>query len=117
MRGLTHYKWGLRIAIAAATIGVIYGYDLGAISGALLFVTKDFDLSTKETEWVATIVVAGSIVGALAGGRLANAIGRKPAMVLVALTYAEHQPSPGHAPRDSARRRSQYRNQSGPYGT
>src|SRR3954454_18153305 len=88
LRDLPQHKWGFRIAIAAATIGIIYGYDLGAIAGALLFITKDFDLSTKETEWVATIVVAGSIVGALVGGRLANAIGRKPAMVIVALTYA-----------------------------
>src|SRR6185436_778302 len=52
------------------------------------FITKEFDLSTKQTEWVATIVVAGSIVGALAASRLANAIGRKPTMVLVAVTYA-----------------------------
>ena len=88
LRNLPQHRWGFRIAIAAATIGIIYGYDLGAIAGALLFITKDFDLSTKQTEWVATIVVVGSIVGALTGGRLANAIGRKPAMVLVALTYA-----------------------------
>jgi SP family arabinose:H+ symporter-like MFS transporter len=79
---------GFQVAVAAATIGVIYGYDLGNISGALLFITKDFDLSTKETEWVATIVVAGSIAGALVASRLANAIGRKPTMVLVAVTYA-----------------------------
>src|SRR6187551_858739 len=79
---------GVTVAIAAATIGVIYGYDLGNISGALLFITKEFDLSTKETEWVATIVVAGSIVGALVASRLANAIGRKPTMVFVAITYA-----------------------------
>src|SRR3954465_3380267 len=84
---LPQHKWGFRIAIAAAATGIIYGYDRGAIAGALLFITKDFDLSTKQTEWVATIVVVGSIVGALTGGRLANAIGRKPAMVLVALTY------------------------------
>src|SRR4051812_14342528 len=88
LRNLTHYRMGFRVAVAAATIGVIYGYDLGNISGALLFITKEFDLSTKETEWVATIVVAGSIVGALAASRLANAIGRKPTMVLVAITYA-----------------------------
>ena len=67
LRNLPQHKWGFRIAIAAATIGIIYGYDLGAIAGALLFITKDFDLSTKQTEWVATIVVVGSIVGALTG--------------------------------------------------
>jgi SP family arabinose:H+ symporter-like MFS transporter len=88
LRNLTTHKMGFRIALAAATIGVIYGYDLGAIAGALLFITKDFDLSTTQTEWVATIVVAGSVVGAVAGGRLANAIGRKRTMVLVAITYA-----------------------------
>ena len=79
---------GFRIAIAAATIGIIYGYDLGAIAGALLFITEDFGLSTHQTEWVATIVVAGSVLGAFTGGRLADAIGRKRTMVLVALTYA-----------------------------
>src|SRR5919112_3146026 len=88
LRNLTHYRMGFRVAVAAATIGVIYGYDLGNISGALLFITDDFDLSTKQTEWVATIVVAGSIAGALVASRLANAIGRKPTMVLVAITYA-----------------------------
>src|SRR4051794_22808475 len=88
LRNLTHYRMGFRVAVAAATIGVIYGYDLGNISGALLFITKEFDLTTKETEWVATIVVAGSIVGALVASRLANAIGRRPTMMLVALTYA-----------------------------
>jgi sugar porter (SP) family MFS transporter len=98
LRDLTRYRLGFRIAVAAATIGVIYGYDLGNISGALLFITKDFDLSTKQTEWVATIVVAGSIAGALAASRLANAIGRKPTMMLVALTYAAFAILSGVAP-------------------
>jgi sugar porter (SP) family MFS transporter len=88
LRALREYGAGLKVAIAAATIGIIYGYDLGNISGALLFIDKEFGLTTHQTEWVATIVVAGSIVGALIGGRIANAIGRKPTMILVALTYA-----------------------------
>jgi len=88
LRAMREYGAGLKVAIAAATIGIIYGYDLGNISGALLFIDKEFGLSTHQVEWVATIVVAGSILGALVGGRLANAIGRKPTMVLVALTYA-----------------------------
>jgi hypothetical protein len=45
LRSLPQHKWRFRIAIAAATIGIIYGYDLGAIAGALRFITKDFDLS------------------------------------------------------------------------
>jgi SP family arabinose:H+ symporter-like MFS transporter len=89
---------GFKVAVAAATIGVIYGYDLGNISGALLFITKDFDLTTKQTEWVTSIVVAGSIAGALVASRLANAIGRKPTMVLVAVTYAGFAVLSGLAP-------------------
>jgi len=98
LRALAHHRVGLRIAVAAATIGVIYGYDLGNISGALLFITKEFDLSTKQTEWVATIVVAGSIAGALVASRLANAIGRKPTMMLVAIAYAVFAVLSGLAP-------------------
>jgi sugar porter (SP) family MFS transporter len=98
LRNLRHRGAGLKVAIAAATIGVIYGYDLGNISGALLFITEDFDLTTKQTEWVTSIVVAGSIAGALIASRLANAIGRKATMVLVALAYAAFAVLSGLAP-------------------
>src|SRR5947199_2440256 len=76
------------VAITAAIIGIIYGYDLGNISGALLFIPAEFHLSTFQIESVATVVVAGSILGVLLGGPLANAIGRKPIMVIVAFSYA-----------------------------
>ncbi|MGI8696782.1 MAG: sugar porter family MFS transporter [Mycobacteriales bacterium] len=79
---------GRVIGLTAATVGVIYGYDQGNISGALLFIPKQFDLSTAQTESVTTTVVAGSIVGALAASELANAIGRKLTMILLSLGYA-----------------------------
>src|SRR4051812_44224583 len=88
LRDLTRYRLGFRIAVAAATIGVIYGYDLGNISGALLFITKEFGLTTKETEWVATIVVAGSIVGALVASRPGHPHGRRPPVGAVADRHA-----------------------------
>lgn len=76
------------IAVTAAIIGIIYGYDLGNISGALLFIPAEFHLSTFQVESVATVVVVGSILGVLLGGPLANAVGRKPIMVVVAFSYA-----------------------------
>ncbi|HEX7321481.1 MAG TPA: sugar porter family MFS transporter [Mycobacterium sp.] len=78
----------LLVGIAAASVGVIYGYDLSNIAGALLFITEDFHLSAADQEVVATAVVIGEIGGAVAGGWLANAIGRKKSMVLVAVAYA-----------------------------
>src|SRR5436853_5246565 len=76
------------VAVTAAIIGIIYGYDLGNISGALLFIPAEFHLSTFQVESVTTVVVVGSIVGVLLGGPLANAFGRKPIMVVVAASYA-----------------------------
>src|SRR5687767_12208700 len=81
-------RLGLLVAGTAATLGVIYGYDLSNIAGALLFIEDEFGLSTRQQELVTTMVVIGEIAGALAGGVLANAIGRKRVMVLVAASYA-----------------------------
>ena len=78
----------LLVGVAAASVGVIYGYDLSNIAGALLFIERDFGLSAAQQEMVATATVIGEIGGALAGGWLANTIGRKRSMVAVALGYA-----------------------------
>ena len=81
-------RLGLLVAITAASVGIIYGYDLSNIAGALLFITDEFGLTTRQQELVTTAVVIGEIAGAIGGGWLANAIGRKKSMVLVAATYA-----------------------------
>lgn len=80
-------RLGLLVAASAVTVGVIYGYDQSNIAGALLFLTDEFGLSTRQQELVTTVVVVGQILGALGGGALANRIGRKPAMLAVAVTF------------------------------
>ena len=77
-------RLGLLVGGAAATIGIIYGYDLSNIAGALLFITKEFQLSTSQQELVTTAVVVGEVLGAVLGGWLANRLGRKVCMVGVA---------------------------------
>lgn len=81
-------RLGIYIAVAAATVGIIYGYDSSNIAGALLFMTKDFGLTTGQQQLVTTAVVVGEVLGALFGGALANRIGRKKAMIMVAITFA-----------------------------
>jgi sugar porter (SP) family MFS transporter len=75
------------IAITAATIGVIYGYDTGSIAGALLFIPAHFKLGTAATEWVATFTGIGLIVGALAANRLADRYGRRVAMIALTIGF------------------------------
>ena len=81
-------RLGLLVAVSAATVGIIYGYDSSNIGGALLFITKEFNLSVGQQQLVTTAVVVGEVVGAVFGGALANRIGRKRSMVLVAATFA-----------------------------
>ncbi|WP_280428789.1 sugar porter family MFS transporter [Nocardia brasiliensis] len=80
-------RLGVLVGVAAASVGVIYGYDLSNIAGALLFITDEFGLTTRQQELLTTAVVIGEIAGAIGGGVLANRIGRKKSMVLVAATY------------------------------
>jgi sugar porter (SP) family MFS transporter len=81
-------RLGLLAGIAAATVGIIYGYDLSNIAGALLFIKDDFSLTTRQEEIVTTAVVVGEVAGAVIGGWLANWLGRKRCMVGVAASYA-----------------------------
>jgi sugar porter (SP) family MFS transporter len=80
-------RLGLLVAASAATVGVIYGYDQSNIAGALLSMTSEFNLSTHDQELITTVTVVGQILGALGGGALANRIGRKPSMLLVAAGF------------------------------
>jgi len=79
---------GFFIGLIATSLGVVYGYDLSNIAGALLFITDEFGLTTQQQELVTTAVVLGEIVGALGAGVLANLIGRRRSMVSVAVGYA-----------------------------
>ncbi|UQA91834.1 sugar porter family MFS transporter [Streptomyces halobius] len=84
----TSHRTGKLFALTGAVVGVIYGYDTGSISGALVFLSRDFHLTEAEMGLVTSILVFGSIVGALIGGKLADALGRKAAMLIVAASYA-----------------------------
>ena len=84
----TASRRGLLVGLTAASVGVIYGYDLSIIAGAQLFVTEDFGLTTRQQELLTTMVVIGQIAGALGAGVLANAIGRKKSLTLILVSYA-----------------------------
>ncbi|MFJ5673758.1 sugar porter family MFS transporter [Streptomyces sp. NPDC093097] len=84
----TPRRAGRMFALTGAVVGVIYGYDTGSISGALVFLSKDFGLTEAQKGLVNSILVFGSILGALIGGKLADALGRRVAMLIVAASYA-----------------------------
>ena len=81
-------RGGLRVGLTAASVGVVYGYDLSIIAGVQLFVTGEFGLTTRQQELLTTMAVLGQIAGALGAGVLANAIGRKRSVVVLLAGYA-----------------------------
>ncbi|GAB2298966.1 Sugar (and other) transporter [Dionaea muscipula] len=80
----------MRLALSAGIGGLLFGYDTGVISGALLYIKDDFEEVEKKTWLQETIVataVAGAIVGAGIGGWLNDRLGRKPAMLIADVLF------------------------------
>jgi len=71
----------------SALAGLLFGYDTGVISGAILFVRKDFLLSTFQEEVVVAAVLLGAVAGAAFGGKLADALGRRKLLIHVAILF------------------------------
>jgi sugar porter (SP) family MFS transporter len=67
----------IRAAVIAAIGGLLFGYDTGVISGALLFIKKDLHANSTEQEWIVSVLLLGAIIGALISGFLADKISRK----------------------------------------
>lgn len=74
-------------AAFAAVGGLLFGYDTGVISGALIFIKKDFALSTFHQELVVSVVLVGAAAGALTGGKLADRLGRRMTLVWTAAIF------------------------------
>jgi sugar porter (SP) family MFS transporter len=75
-------------AAITALGGLLFGYDTGVVSGALLFVKKDFGgLSSFQQELVTSLLLVGAVAGALVAGRVADRIGRHPTVMATALVF------------------------------
>ena len=77
----------LYIAVSIASLGgLIYGYDLAGIAGAILFIKKEFSLSPFSQELVLSSVLFGAMVGAALGGSLTDKHGRRKVLIICAVT-------------------------------
>lgn len=74
-------------AAFAALGGLLFGYDTGVISGAVIFIKRDFALTTFPQELVVSVVLAGAALGALTGGRLADRLGRRLTLLATSIIF------------------------------
>ncbi|WP_349897630.1 sugar porter family MFS transporter [Parafrigoribacterium soli] len=77
----------LRISIIAAIGGLLFGFDTGVISGALLYLKKDLHANDVAQEWIVSVLLLGAIVGAIASGYLADRMSRKWTKVMSGCIY------------------------------
>ncbi len=67
--------------------GALYGYDIGIIGAALLYLGKTISLTTAQESLVVAAVLAGGTVSSVVAGALADWIGRKRLMIAAALIF------------------------------
>lgn len=75
------------IAGVAALGGLLFGYDTGVISGALLFIRETMALSSTMQGVVVAIVLAGAALGAAGAGTLSDRFGRRRVILAAALLF------------------------------
>ncbi len=82
---------GRAVAVGAAITalgGLLFGYDTGVVSGALLFLSKTFKgITSFDKELVTSLLLIGAAVGAPGAGKLADQWGRRPVLLLTAAVF------------------------------
>jgi len=75
-------------ALFAALDGLLFGYDTGVIFGALIFIKREFGLTTVTEEVVLSGVLLGATIGAIVGGKTADVFGRRRVLLMTAAIFA-----------------------------
>ncbi|AID41998.1 sugar porter family MFS transporter [Staphylococcus xylosus] len=67
--------------------GLLYGYDMGVISGALLFIRDDIPLNSFTEGLVVSSMLVGAIFGSGASGPMSDRLGRRRVVFIIAIIY------------------------------
>lgn len=75
------------VSVFSALGGFLFGYDTGVVSGAMLLLKKDMNLSALWQELLVSSTVGAAALSALAGGVLNGVVGRRPCILLASLLF------------------------------
>lgn len=76
------------IAVVAALSGLLFGFDIAVINGAIVFLREQFRLSDVQTEVAAGALLLGCAIGAAVAGTLSDRFGRKKILIFSAILFA-----------------------------
>ncbi|OGT45341.1 MAG: hypothetical protein A3E82_06435 [Gammaproteobacteria bacterium RIFCSPHIGHO2_12_FULL_38_11] len=75
------------IASIAAIGGILFGFDTGVISGAILFIKHQYLLSSFENGVVVSASLIGAVLGSATSGWSADYFGRKRSLMFASLIF------------------------------
>src|SRR6201989_843430 len=78
---------GRRNYFFGALGGLLFGYDTGVISGALLYIPDDFKLTPFLTGAIVGGLLLGAMVGAACAGRLSDRLGRRTLIIVAGVIF------------------------------
>jgi len=81
-------KYIFFISFVASLGGLLFGYDLANVSGAIDFFSKHFELDQLSVGWAVGCISVGAAAGALIAGKLSDRIGRKKLLIISAVLFA-----------------------------
>lgn len=76
------------ICLIATMGGLMFGFDIAIISGAVPFIQPYFEWNELQLGWGVSSLLVGAIAGAFGSGVLTDRYGRKSVLIVVALFFA-----------------------------
>ena len=85
--GKKRHFWLYLVTVVASLGGLLAGFDMGVISGAMLFINTEWVLSPFVQGWVVSSAIVGAVIGAAGNGILSDLYGRKKIIIATALIF------------------------------
>ncbi len=76
------------VAFTAALAGLLFGLDIGVISGALPFIADQFKATTTQQEMIVSSLLVGALIGTLLSSVISRKYGRRKALLVSAIMFA-----------------------------
>jgi sugar porter (SP) family MFS transporter len=76
------------ISVIAMMGGLMFGFEIAIISGAVPFIQSHFNWNELELGWGVSSLLLGAILGSITSGMLTDKFGRKKTLLFVSLFFA-----------------------------
>ncbi|ESQ48012.1 hypothetical protein EUTSA_v10020495mg [Eutrema salsugineum] len=80
-------KYAFACAILASMTSILLGYDIGVMSGAMIYIKRDLKISDLQIGILAGILNIYSLIGSCAAGKTSDWIGRRYTIVLAGAIF------------------------------